>query len=227
MQKPRSVWIVVPAYNEAESIGAVVSSLRSEGYPVVVVDDGSTDQTAEIARAAGAIVLRHLMNLGQGGALQTGMTLCVQSGARYICTFDADGQHCAKDIATLWERLTADNLDIVLGSRFLGDATGIPWSRKLLLKLAVLFTRLHSGLKLTDAHNGLRVMTPETASRLKLKQMGMAHASEILSQIAKLKLRCSEAPVTVVYTDYSKAKGQSAFGSIRILTDLIIGRMLR
>ncbi len=227
MRDPRSLWIVVPAFNEAKAIRAVVSSLRSHGYPVVVVDDGSADDTAAVAREAGAIVLRHLLNLGQGGALQTGITFCLESGARYICTFDADGQHCAEDIGAMWERLVAGGFDIVLGSRFLGDATGIPLSRTVLLKAAVLFTRLHSGLKLTDAHNGLRVMTAEAAARLKLKQMGMAHASEIIDQIAKVGLRYCEAPVSVIYTEYSKAKGQSALESIRILMDLIVGRTLR
>lgn len=227
MRDPRSLWIVVPAYNEAKAIRTVVSSLRSQGYPVVVVDDGSADDTAGVARDAGAIVLRHLLNLGQGGALQTGITFCLESGARYICTFDADGQHRAEDIGGMWERLVAGGFDIVLGSRFLGDARGIPLSRTLLLKAAVLFTRLHSGLKLTDAHNGLRVMTAEAAARLKLKQMGMAHASEIIDQIAKLGLRYCEAPVSVIYTEYSKAKGQSALESIRILMDLIVGRTLR
>ncbi|HZS70336.1 MAG TPA: glycosyltransferase family 2 protein [Candidatus Acidoferrum sp.] len=227
MRDPRSLWIVIPAYNEAESIGRVVASLRSEGRPVVVVDDGSSDQTAEIARAAGATVLRHLLNLGQGGALQTGITFCLESGAQYICTFDADGQHCAEDVEGMWELLLTGGYDIVLGSRFLGAACGMPLSRKLLLKLAVLFTYLHSGLKLTDAHNGLRVMTAESASRLALKQMGMAHASEIIDRIASLKLKYAEAPVTVLYTNYSKAKGQSALGSVRILMDLLIGRMLR
>jgi glycosyltransferase involved in cell wall biosynthesis len=227
MRDPRSLWIVIPAYNEAKAIRAVVSSLRSQGYPVVVVDDGSADDTAGVARDAGAIVLRHLLNLGQGGALQTGITFCLELGARYICTFDADGQHRAEDIAPMWDRLVAGGFDIVLGSRFLGDARGIPLSRTLLLRAAVLFTRLHSGLKLTDAHNGLRVMTAEAAARLKLKQMGMAHASEIIDQIAKLGLRYCEAPVSVIYTEYSKAKGQSALESIRILMDLIVGRTLR
>jgi glycosyltransferase involved in cell wall biosynthesis len=224
---PRSLWIVVPAYNEAKAIRPVVSSLRAQGYPVVVIDDGSADDTAGAALETGAIVLRHLLNLGQGGALQTGLTFCLESGARYICTFDADGQHRAEDIAPMWERLVTGGFDIVLGSRFLGDARGISLSRTLLLKAAVLFTRMHSGLKLTDAHNGLRVMTAEAAARLKLKQMGMAHASEIVDQIAKLQLKYCEAPVSVIYTDYSKAKGQSALESIRILMDLIVGRTLR
>jgi glycosyltransferase involved in cell wall biosynthesis len=227
MIEPRSLWAVIPAYNEAKSIGPVVSSLRSEGYQVVVVDDGSRDETAETARSAGAIVLRHELNLGQGGALQTGITFSIESGAQFICTFDADGQHCATDIAKMRDCLIARDRDIVLGSRFLGESIGISRTRKLLLKMAILFTRAHSGLQLTDAHNGLRVMTAQAASRLRLTQLRMAHASEIIDEIARQKLRYCEVPVTIVYTDYSKAKGQSGFASIRIIMDLIIGRMMR
>lgn len=219
-------WVVIPAYNEARSIGTVVRSLKAEGYTVVVVDDGSKDRTAWAARSAGAIVLRHDLNLGQGGALQTGIALSVESGARWICTFDADGQHCVSDIAKMWDCLKDRKLDIVLGSRFLGNSVGMRRARRLLLKAAILFTRLHSGLKLTDAHNGLRVMTAEAASRLQLRQMRMAHASEFIDEIVRRKLRYCECPVTIVYTDYSTAKGQSGMGSIRILMDLIVGKMM-
>lgn len=191
------------------------------------VDDGSSDETAEAARQAGATVLRHCLNLGQGGALQTGISFCLESGALFICTFDADGQHSTADIAKMWNCLLEQDVDIVLGSRFLGESLGISSSRKLLLKVAVLFTRSHSGLKLTDAHNGLRLMTARAASCLALKQMRMAHASEIVDEIARHKLRYCEFPVRIVYTDYSKKKGQSGFESIRILMDLIIGRMMR
>ena len=219
--------VVVPAYNEAKSIGSVVISLVEKGYQVVVVDDGSIDRTAEAAESAGAVVLRHLLNLGQGGALQTGIAFALQSGARFICTFDADGQHRVENIETMWHCLNDRGVDIVLGSRFLGSSPGMSLTRKLLLKAAVVFTRLHSGLNLTDAHNGLRLMRAEAASKLVLKQMEMAHASEIIDQIARQKLKFCEAPVTILYTEYSKGKGQNAVASIRILMDLIIGRIMR
>jgi polyprenyl-phospho-N-acetylgalactosaminyl synthase len=221
------LWVIVPAYNEASSIGGAVTSLRLEGYQVVVVDDGSIDVTADVAQRAGATVLQHCQNLGQGAALQTGITFCLRSKAQFICTFDADGQHCAEDVQRMWNRLISQDFDIVLGSRFLGDSPGISSSRKLLLKIAVLFTRLHSGLKLTDAHNGLRLMRAEAASKLALRHLGMAHASEIVDRIAHLKLKYCEFPVTVLYTQYSKAKGQSGSDSIRVVMDLIIGRMMR
>ncbi len=225
--QPQSVFVVVPAFNEGSAVGGVVRRLRTRGYTVVVVDDGSSDSTGEQARSAGAIVLRHSMNIGQGGALQTGIAFSVRSGARLICTFDADGQHAEDDIARVAAALIEKDVDVVLGSRFLGEAHGISRSRRVLLKAAVLFTRLHSGLKLTDAHNGLRMFRADAAARLALRQMGMAHASEIIDQIALHKFKYCEAPVTVNYTGYSKHKGQNSLGSIRIVADLVIGRFVK
>jgi len=222
-----SLWVVVPARDEMRAIAGVVASLRSEGYRVVVVDDGSTDATAETARRAGATVLRHCHNLGQGAALQTGITFSLRSGAKFICTFDADGQHCAEDILSMWKVLCEEGVDIVLGSRFLGESPGMTTSRRLLLKVALVFTKLHSGLTLTDTHNGLRLLRAPAAAKISLKQLGMAHASELIDQIARHRLRYREVPVKVIYTDYSKAKGQSAFNSFGVIRDLIIGRMMR
>ncbi len=224
---PGSIWVVVPAYNEARVVTAVVASLRSAGYSVVVVDDGSSDDTSDLARSAGAIVLRHCQNLGQGGALWTGITFCVQLGAQLICTFDADGQHRVEDIERMWRCMITQNVDVVLGSRFLGSSPGISFSRKLLLRLAVLVTRLRSGLPVTDTHNGLRLMRWEAACRLNLRQLGMAHASEIIERIAELDLRWSEAPVIVRYTEYSVGKGQPSVNSIKILFDLLVDRIAR
>lgn len=224
---PRLVWVIVPAYNEAETIEGVVASLCSEGYTTIVVDDGSSDTTASLARRAGATVLRHSQNLGQGGALWTGITFALHHGAELICTFDADGQHRVQDVERMGRCLMDHGTDVVLGSRFLGGAYGIPFSRKLLLRLAILFTRIRSGLSLTDTHNGLRLMRADAARKLDLRQLGMAHASEIIERIGKLKFKVCEAPVTVHYTEYSVRKGQSSVDSIKILIDLLIGRIAR
>ena len=150
-----------------------------------------------------------------------------RDGASYIATFDADGQHLPEDVAAMLAMLRARRLDIVLGSRFLGQAERLPTARQLLLKAAVLFTRLTTGLRLTDTHNGLRVMTADAARRLNLVQDRMAHASEILAQVAKCKLRYEEMAVTVSYTEYSLRKGQGLSGMFRILADLVIGWLSR
>jgi glycosyltransferase involved in cell wall biosynthesis len=226
-QVTSSLWIVVPAYNEQSTIQQVVSGLRRFYPNVAVVDDCSTDLTAIRARAAGAHVLRHPINLGQGASLQTGIDFALQNGASYIVTFDADLQHRAEDIPSLLEALRESGADFALGSRFLRKTTNIDLSRKLLLKAAVLFTRLTTGLKLTDVHNGMRAMTRRGASTLRIRQNRMAHASEILQQIVRSRLPYVEVPVTVEYTPYSRAKGQRLSNSVNIVLELLTGALQR
>ncbi len=228
MKRQLDTWVVVPAYNEEKAIGPVLAQLVGYPYGTVVVDDGSADDTAKKAMAFPVVVLRHVFNLGQGAALQTGMEYALRfPETRYVVTFDSDGQHSADDIERLLGPLRAGTHDVVLGSRFLrdGGATDIKTSKRLFLKLAVAFTRLATGLPLTDTHNGLRAFTAEAAARLHITQNRMAHASEIIAQIAALKLRWCEVPVTVSYTSYSVAKGQGMLNSINILWDMARGRM--
>ena len=219
------LWIVIAAFNEAGSIGPVVAQLRAGQPHVVVVDDGSRDRTGDEALAAGAVVVRHPMNLGQGAALQTGIDFALAQGADWIVTFDADGQHAAADIPVLQGVQRATGAEVVLGSRFLGRTIGMPAGKRALLKAAVVFTRWTTGLRLTDAHNGLRLLGRDAAARIRLRQNRMAHASEILSQVARLGLRHAEAPVTVAYTAYSMRKGQRLSNSVNILTELVLGRL--
>src|SRR4051794_34339640 len=175
----RNIWIVIAAYNEARVIARVVDDVLRREYSVVLVDDGSGDQTAEIAESAGATVVRHPVNLGQGAALQTGIQFALRQGADVIVTFDADGQHRSADIASLVGALDEHGANFALGSRFLGRAVSLPAARRLLLKAATLFTRLTTGLTRTDTHNGLRAMTRRGANAIRLRQNRMAHASEI------------------------------------------------
>jgi len=221
------VYVVVAAYCEPDIIMETVGTLVDCFPHVVVVDDGSPDATAERASRAGAIVLRHPFNLGQGAALQTGIAYALEQGARYVATFDADGQHAISDLNRMLEVLKEDNLDIVLGSRFLGESPDLPRLRWIGLKAAVLFTKLTSGLRLTDTHNGLRAMTADAARKLKITQNRMAHASEIINGIARLRLRYREVPVTIRYSEYSLSKGQKLTGSVNILVELLVGWLVR
>jgi glycosyltransferase involved in cell wall biosynthesis len=223
----KRAWVVIPAYNEAKVLRRVVEEVRRLGPRVVVVDDGSTDATAEGALAGGATVLRHVVNLGQGGALQTGIDYVLAQGAEYVFTFDADGQHAPESLAILADVREKTGADVVLGSRVLGNAEGIPAARRLMLKAAVTFSRMHAGLPVTDAHNGLRLFTRSAASRIRITQARMAHASEILTQIRQLGLRFAEAPVTVHYTEYSLDKGQRMTGVFRVLLDILYARWTR
>jgi polyprenyl-phospho-N-acetylgalactosaminyl synthase len=165
----RSIWIVVAAFNEAAVLSPIVSDLVRRSYRVVVVDDGSHDATGQIALSAGATVVTHPVNLGQGAALQTGINFALQQAADYIVTFDADGQHRPSDIARLMDALTDRDAAYALGSRFLGSSRGMPLGRRFLLQAAVWLTRVLTGLQRTDTHNGLRAMTREGASRISLR----------------------------------------------------------
>jgi glycosyltransferase involved in cell wall biosynthesis len=217
---------IVPAFNETKIIGGVVASLRPFVDKVIVVDDGSQDRTAERAQDAGAEVLTHLINRGQGAALETGRMAAILIGADIIITFDADGQFVAAEIPSLIAPIVAGECDVVLGSRFLFKKSNIPLLRHSVLKLAIIFTRLTTRLQLTDTHNGFRAFSRAAAERIKITQDRMAHASEILEQIATLGLKYKELPVTVNYTDYSRAKGQKSTDFLKILKDWFWGKLL-
>ena len=215
----RDVWVVIAAFNEAAVIRSVVGEVVAAGWPVVVVDDGSRDATAAAARMAGVVVLRHAVNLGQGAALQTGIDYALRRGAARIVTFDADGQHRVEDIPVLLDAL--GDVDIALGSRFLGSVEGASAGRRALLRTATVVSNGMSGLRLTDAHCGLRAFRASAAPRLRITQDRMAHASELLRKIKTSALRVAEVPVTIRYTDYSMRKGQRGFAAVRILFDYI------
>jgi polyprenyl-phospho-N-acetylgalactosaminyl synthase len=216
-------WVVVPLYNESEVISPVITGLTEQFANVVCVDDGSTDDSAALAEAAGARVLRHPINLGQGAALQTGFDYVLrQPLARHVITFDADGQHRVSDALEMLNLARSKRYSAVFGSRFLDKRTKPGIKKRIVLKVAVLVTRAITGLRLTDAHNGLRVLSRETLETIRLEQNGMSHASEIVHQIAKAKLACKEYPVEVLYTEYSKRKVQSLLNSVNILIDLLI-----
>ena len=223
---PRELYVIVPAYNEGPVLGEVLRELLSVYPNVVVVDDGSSDTSHAIALRSGAHVLHHTTNLGQGAALQTGLTYALDRGARLLCTFDADGQHRVEDIATLAEALVREKADVALGSRFLGTAERMPTAKRLTLKAAVVFTRVVGGIRITDTHNGLRVLTAEAARRLTITQTSMAHASEILHKIVKYGFKHVEVPITVRYTDWSLKKGQSLLNAVNIVFDLMVRRLL-
>lgn len=216
-------WVVVPLYNEATVIARVIAGLLPHFPNVVCIDDGSTDGSLDVARRAGAHIVEHPINLGQGAALQTGIDYSLsQSGCEYIVTFDADGQHRVDDAVSMVAAARESGAAIVFGSRFLDDRTNPGWMKRVILKTAVWVTNMTTSVKLTDAHNGLRVIRADAASRIQLKQDRMAHATEIVLQLGDTGLPWIEHPVELLYTDYSKSKGQSVLNSVNILVDLIV-----
>ena len=219
--------MIIAAYHEQAAIGEVVRELIDAGWgDVVVVDDGSADDTAAAARAAGAHVLVHPINRGQGAALQTGITWALSEGAEVLVTFDADGQHRVEDLPAMVAPIQQGEVHACLGSRFLEHADAIPLSRRILLRGAVLFSRVMSGASLTDAHNGYRALSRQMAQRLDITLDRMAHASELIDQVVRSGLPWREVSVRVRYTDYSRANGQRAGAAFRIVFDYLMGRML-
>ncbi len=225
----RSIFLTIPVYNEARVIRTSLQPLITEGYTVIAVDDGSSDDTWSILRDIPVTALHHPINLGQGAALQTGMTYALENGAKYIVHFDADGQHRIEDIDVLVEPLINGEADVVLGSRFLrrSDTQSVPAMKRMLLRVGVIVNGLLTGMWLTDAHNGFRSFTREAASRINLCENRFAHASEILYQIRHAHLRWIERPTTIDYTEYSKEKGQSSWNAIKIVIDLVLRRIFR
>ena len=224
MQMRSDTWVVIPAFNEAPVIGGVVAGVRTLFPHVLVVDDASTDNTAALARAAGAYTATHPLNLGQGAALQTGFEAVAARGARYVVTFDADGQHDPADAAAMLHRACEEDLAFVLGSRFRdGSNTQVGIVKRAMLRLGALVARLRTGMALTDTHNGLRVIRADALAQVHLTHSRMAHASQIVSQLAGCGLPGAEHPVTISYTDYSRAKGQPLLNSVNIIVDLVLG----
>jgi glycosyltransferase involved in cell wall biosynthesis len=224
-----NTFVVVPAYNEERAIRSVLQLLIEAHYSVVLVDDASTDSTQLMAADLPICVLRHPINLGQGAALQTGMTFALLQGAEVIVHFDADGQHRVEDIDALIEPLVQGTADVAFGSRFLrkADSQAVPLARRVLLKSAVIVNGLLTGMWLSDAHNGFRAFTEAAARRIQIRENRFAHASEILVQVRRQRLTYVEVPTRISYSDYSKAKGQSSWNALNILIDLLLRRIFR
>jgi glycosyltransferase involved in cell wall biosynthesis len=225
----RDVWIVVPAFNEAGVIGDVINELRSVFPNVVCVDDGSADDTGDIALRAGAHLVRHPVNLGQGAAIQTGVEYARgRPGAQRFATFDADGQHRVTDVLAMIDRLTSDDADIVIGTRFGPGVSRPPLLKRVVLQTAAWLSPRGRRLGLTDSNNGLRVFNKTVADRLDITMNGMSHATEFIMLIDENRWRVTEQPVEVLYTEYSSAKGQPLVNGVNIIVDgFLRGRMSR
>lgn len=222
------IYFVIPAYNEEQSIEKVINSLNKHGYKnLIIIDDGSKDNTSKIVKKyckKGVVLLEHIINRGQGAALKTGIDYALkQHNCKYIVTFDSDGQHRISDLGKFIEPLEKGECDIAIGSRFLekNSRNLVPLKKKILLKGALFITLLLSNIELTDTHNGYRVMNKKAAKKINITLDGFEHASEILDEISKKKIRYEEIPVFIDYTEYSQAKGQKISNSIKIVMKML------
>ncbi len=223
------VWLVIPVYNEAQVIRDVVTHARQTFPNIVCVDDGSSDDSAAEIRSAGVHLVRHPVNLGQGAAIQTGVEYArAQPGARFFVTFDADGQHQVDDVSAMIARLRTEPVDIIVGTRFAeGRSESVPPLRRIALRTIVFLSPRTRRLGLTDAHNGLRAFNKTVADQLDLLMSGMSHASEFVALIDHHHWRVAEQPVTILYTEYSRAKGQSLINGVNIVADGLFHTRMR
>lgn len=220
------VFVVLPALNEASHIGSLVRALLMQGKEVVVVDDGSSDNTAQVAREAGATVLRHMVNCGAGAATQTGLTYAYQAGADFVVTCDADGQHEVADIDPLIHYIIEQKRDILFGSRFL-QANDIPLLRRLANSLGNVVTFLLSGIYLSDSQSGLKVFSRHALEHIQITANGFEFCSEIIREVADSHLSYAEYPIHVYYSKESLAKGQNLSTGIVTVFKLVIRSLMR
>jgi glycosyltransferase involved in cell wall biosynthesis len=223
----KKIFFVIPAYNEEKSIGLVIDDLKRAGYKnIIVIDDGSRDNTYAEAKKKGVVALKHIINRGQGAALRTGIDCAIKQGAEFIVTFDSDGQHRVEDLSAMLEPVIKGEVDVTLGSRFLRK-TKMPLGRKILLKGSIIVQWLFYGIRLSDAHNGFRVLSRRAAEQIMIESDRMEHASEIVEEIVKKNIKYEEIPVEIRYSGYSMRKGEgSFFGAIKILFKMIMRRLI-
>ena len=215
---------VIPAFNEAKNISQVVAEVRPYVQEVVVVDDNSQDNTAALAEMTGATVLRHLINRGQGAALQTGNDYALKNDADIIIHFDGDNQFLAAEIPDMVKPLLENEAEIVFGSRFLQKKADFPPLKKYLIyPLAKIFTRLFLGIKLSDPQNGFRAFSRQAAQKIHIDNRAMAHNSEIQIKAFQQKLKIVEIPITVVYHEF----GQKLSDGLKIAKDLLIHKIIK
>jgi len=213
-----SVYIVLPAKDEGPRIGRVIQKIIDLGFPlVVVVNDGSSDNTAAIAQQAGAMVVSHPINLGPGAATQTGITYALEKGAEVIVTLDADAQHSPTDIERLVQVLQEEHLDVVIGSRFIQHQDGIPFTRRVFNRVANLFSLLYTGVAMSDSQSGFKVIHRRFAKKLNLSFNGFEFCTEFVSLLKRHSVKYKEEPIHVSYSKETLQKGQSLLNGVRMV----------
>lgn len=216
----KKVIAVIPAYNEEKSIAGVVLNTKKYVDKVLVIDDGSTDNTYENSKNAGAIVIKHIINRGAGAATWTGIQAALKIEADIIVTIDADGQHLPGDIPRLVKPILENEADVVIGSRFKENMAGAPFIKKIGNILLNKITFLFYGINIMDTQSGFKALTREAASLINISIDRYGFCSEIIGEIRKNNLRFVEISVPAIYLD--KIKGTTTYDGIKILFDLVL-----
>ncbi len=221
----------MPAYNEATVIKTVIAGLKSafsettHKYQIIVVDDGSNDTTAQVARQAGAYVIRHILNTGTGSATATGLNYAQRNNFDLAATLDADGQHDANDVIKGIKLINSGDGDLLIGSRLI-DKRGMSRAKVFGNKSLSLITGLLFGIRVTDSQTGLRIFSQKALEQLRWKASGFDFGSEMLWRAKQLRLSVKEYPIKAIYTDYSKSKGQNNWNAFNIIKSLFKRRVM-
>lgn len=223
-----SLLIIIPAYNEAAMIGKVIDSIPEKikyisKKEILVIDDGSSDDTYKIAKSKNVKVLRHLINRGLGAVLSTGFTYAKNQNYDFVVTFDADGQHDARDISSIIKTLYDGQADVVIGSRMLNLQT-MPMVRVLVNYLSNIMTYLLFNIWVTDSQSGLRGFTRDALEKLNIRTQRMEVSSEIFKEISKKHLKLSEISILPIYTNYSLHKGQKITNAPNVFWKLLLNK---
>jgi len=217
------IFCVIPALNEEKNIKSVIEKVKDKVDKIVVVDDGSKDNTVNIAKNSQATTLKHIVNRGQGAALQTGNDYCLSENADIIVHFDADNQFLAEEILEVIKPIKENEADIVFGSRFLTKKSKIPFFKKRIIMPLARLINYFLNIKTSDPQSGFRAFNKKTAELIKIENDGMAHCSEILHKAFYYKLRVKEVPITVIYHEF----GNNFSGGLRIIKDLLMGKIIK
>jgi glycosyltransferase involved in cell wall biosynthesis len=217
---------VIPAFNEAKRVGPVVEGARRLVDAVIVVDDGSTDETAVVCERAGAHVVRHPENAGAGAATMTGLEAARAMGATTVITLDADGQHDPADISPVLVPIREKRADIVFANRF-GQRNNIPAIRRIFNSIGNALTLLATGKWVSDSQCGFKAFGPKALKEVDLRMTGFEFCTEIVREAAVRHWRIAEVPTKVIYSEYTMAKGQSFANGVKTALRILLRSILR
>lgn len=218
---------VIPAYNEESSISNVIKDLKRERTTgtIIVVDDGSQDNTAEVAKKSGAYVIRHVLNSGSGSATATGLSYAQQEGYEIVATLDADGQHKAEDVIKGVREIQKKKVDLLIGSRLI-NSSGMSKAKVLGNRGLSTVTWMLFGISVTDSQSGLRIFSRQALDKLRWKTSGYEFCSEMLWRAQQQNLSVAEYPIQAIYTEYSTSKGQNNWNGFNIVKSLVQRRFM-
>ncbi|MCC7553130.1 MAG: glycosyltransferase family 2 protein [Methanobacteriaceae archaeon] len=220
----KSIYIIIPAYNEEKRVGNVLKKVASLGYKIIAVNDGSSDNTLNVLKSVqkeypdNIYVLSHIINMGAGSATRTGLDAALKHNPSYVVTFDADGQHDYNDIANVCEPLISGRAEAVIGARPFED---MPLDKNFANTIMTLLTEIFYHVKVKDSQTGFRAFTASAARKLKIESHGYLISSEFIKEINKNNLKFEEVTIKTIYTDETQKKGTNALVGIKIMLRMI------